>query len=223
MVSPEPNTGCWLWTGSAPNGYGQFGFNGKISRAHRVSYTLFKGSIPEGLVLDHLCRQPSCVNPDHLEAVTIRENTLRGLFPQVASALRKKEAVNRTHCKRGHEFTAENIYINKRGARRCRVCTLKRNHKNQAKLNAWKRNSRVEKRARGETLTAKEIGQMNAARFKSMTRCHKGHPYGDTPAIRVKKDGSSFRECQICFQAKQQRRKEKRRRKCAIRSYAFVA
>ena len=66
---------CWLWTGRLyKEGYGEFGWNNGHGRAHRFSYTYYKGKIPNGLVIDHLCRVRSCVNPDHLEAVTIREN-----------------------------------------------------------------------------------------------------------------------------------------------------
>lgn len=77
--------GCWIWQASkhAPNKhyptlmYGRINLLGKTEYAHRVSYKLFKGDIPDGLVIDHLCRVPLCVNPEHLEAVTQKENNLR--------------------------------------------------------------------------------------------------------------------------------------------------
>ena len=82
FVSPEPNTGCWLWMGTVTAGgadpYGRF-WNGRMAYAHRVSFELFKGPIPEGLVIDHLCRTPACVRPEHLEAVTPKENTRRAV------------------------------------------------------------------------------------------------------------------------------------------------
>lgn len=81
-VSPEPNSGCWLWLGSEwGKGYGSFVIErGKGCQAHRAAYELFVGPIPEGLQLDHKCRVHICVNPDHLEPVTQRENTIRGFI-----------------------------------------------------------------------------------------------------------------------------------------------
>jgi hypothetical protein len=72
--------GCWLWTGSLNNkGYAQLGVAGRVRSAHRVAYELFKGAIPDGLQIDHLCRVRQCVNPDHLEAVTQSVNIRRGV------------------------------------------------------------------------------------------------------------------------------------------------
>lgn len=108
--------GCWLWTGPTHHGYGQIGVKGKIYRVHRYAYELEIGPIPDGMVIDHLCRVRHCVNPAHLEPVTVRENTLRGVGP---SAL----AATQTHCWRGHEYTPENTYIHaSKGDRRCRTC-----------------------------------------------------------------------------------------------------
>lgn len=108
---PEPNTGCWLWTAQASrDGYGKFKYDGG-QLAHRFAYEVAKGPIPDGLRIDHLCRQRCCVNPDHLEAVTHRENVIRGLGGML-----------KTHCPHGHEYTAENTQINHKGARVCRTC-----------------------------------------------------------------------------------------------------
>jgi hypothetical protein len=75
----DVDSDCWVWHGCVhPNGYGRFSFEGQGRWAHRVSYILHKGDIPEGLVIDHLCRNTRCVNPEHLEAVTQQENRLRG-------------------------------------------------------------------------------------------------------------------------------------------------
>lgn len=111
---------CWLWTAhKIPSGYGVFNIRPPDGRwpyghigAHRFSYELVHGPIPKGFTLDHLCRNPGCVNPEHLEAVTSRENTIRGEGPS---------AVNhrKTHCLRGHEF---NRIDKKTGQRICRTC-----------------------------------------------------------------------------------------------------
>jgi hypothetical protein len=117
---PVTETGCWLWTGSThKQGYGQLFVDKKyITSAHRYSYELHKGPIPEGLEIDHLCRQRSCVNPAHLEAVTHAENIRRG---ETGSNFR-----NVTHCPQGHEYNEENTYIRKLKtggtARKCRMC-----------------------------------------------------------------------------------------------------
>lgn len=111
MSIPEPNSGCWIWRGpDKGNGYGRF----KRGSAHRASYEAFVGQIPQGLHLDHLCRNPMCINPGHLEPVTPKENVLRG-FGVTALNARK------TECKYGHPFTPENTIIKKFG-KACRIC-----------------------------------------------------------------------------------------------------
>ncbi|MFI6103193.1 HNH endonuclease signature motif containing protein [Streptomyces sp. NPDC051310] len=106
---------CWLWTAHlTAAGYGQISVDGNVRLAHRVAYQLLKGEIPGDLCLDHLCRVRSCVNPDHLEPVTLRENTRRG-FPGAPQKAR-------THCPRGHEYDADNTRVNRRGQRSCKAC-----------------------------------------------------------------------------------------------------
>lgn len=106
---------CWMWLGSTRNDYGRFLFKYRQYTAHRVAYEWAFGPIPTRRVLDHLCRTLLCVNPAHLEPVTIRENTLRGYAPPAANA-------RKTTCNSGHEFTEENTYITSQGYRHCRVC-----------------------------------------------------------------------------------------------------
>jgi hypothetical protein len=96
---------CWLWTGATEGG----GY-GKVQIAKRL-----RGQIPDGLELDHLCRTLTCVNPDHLEAVTHRVNVLRGEGKAAKHA-------GTTHCPEGHEYTEENTYLYQGRYRRCRTC-----------------------------------------------------------------------------------------------------
>ena len=110
--------GCWYWVASVNDrGYGTFQVFKRPKKAHRVSYEMFKGKIPDGLELDHLCRVRNCVNPDHLEAVTHKENVLRG------SSFVSEQA-HRTHCKRGHELSGDNLLPHKlkKGLRACKAC-----------------------------------------------------------------------------------------------------
>ena len=106
--------GCWIWTGAATKGYGQFKIAGRQLAAHRVSYEAHVGPIPDGMVLDHLCRKTLCVNPEHLEPVTNAENIRRGRVGE-----REK---SKTHCPAGHEYNDENTYSWKNGWRQCRIC-----------------------------------------------------------------------------------------------------
>jgi len=109
--------GCWEWIGALQtNGYGSFGVGaGKSMLAHRWSYEHHVGPIPDGLTIDHLCRNRRCVNPKHIEPVTIAENTRRGESPFAKNA-------RATHCKRGHELTADNLRTRKDGRRQCKAC-----------------------------------------------------------------------------------------------------
>ena len=131
LVSPEPNSGCWLWMGyTSPAGYGVFAPNAEIrnKQAHRVAYELFRGPIPSGLVIDHLCRMRCCVNPDHLEPVTQRVNSQRGTSGAVAAARMRAK----THCPYGHPYSTENTLIEYGDKRRCRTCRAgekRRNHR----------------------------------------------------------------------------------------------
>lgn len=107
---------CWLWTaGKFVSGYGRIKVAGKTWRAHRLAYEVFVGPIPEGLVLDHLCRVKHCVRPDHLDPVTDRVNILRGDGWAARNA-------RKTFCGRGHLLDEENTYITSRGGRHCRSC-----------------------------------------------------------------------------------------------------
>lgn len=102
----EGTDGCWLWTRSrSQDGYGWASLANRTWQAHRLVYVLLVGEPPAGLILDHLCRVRHCVNPAHLEPVTVRENLRRGDTPTGAET-----------CKEGHQF------VSMHGQRRCPVC-----------------------------------------------------------------------------------------------------
>lgn len=115
IIEHHMKDGCWIFPGRVIKG-GYMLFGHKL--AHRYSYEIFKGEIPKGLTIDHLCRNTTCVNPYHLEAVTQRENNLRG---------NNWGGINsrKTHCPKGHEYTKDNTTIwsnSSNGARRCKIC-----------------------------------------------------------------------------------------------------
>lgn len=114
--------GCWLWTGSLANGYPLIG---RREYAHRLAYSLWVKPVPHGLTLDHLCRTPSCVRPDHLEPVSLRENIRRG------------GNAAKTACKRGHPFDDANTYRSPRQTkphRQCKACHRERQRRQYVPL-----------------------------------------------------------------------------------------
>lgn len=121
------DSGCWEWNRPCGNGYGYLRVDGKGQLAHRFALThIAKRPIPDGLVVDHLCRNTRCVNPDHLEAVTQAENNRRGLMVQ-----RYLEWCARiTHCPQGHEYSPENTAV-RNGKRHCRACDRDRSRRNR--------------------------------------------------------------------------------------------
>ena len=111
---------CTLWPFSKlPAGYGQLKIQRKFCLAHRIAYELKNGPIPDGLTIDHLCSNPSCVNPQHLEAVSIRINLLRGNTIPANN-------IKKTSCPSGHAYNSENTYVDKKGKRSCRICHAER-------------------------------------------------------------------------------------------------
>lgn len=123
---------CWEWTAYRLwNGYGRFGYrHGDVRYAHRVAYELAVGPIPDGLDIDHLCRNRACVNPAHLEPVTRSVNLRRG--DTIVA-----ERAAKTHCPRGHEYTEANTIRSKQGWRSCRECN------NARQRAAWHRKKAV--------------------------------------------------------------------------------
>lgn len=112
----DPKTGCLVWQGlrGLTGGYGRISVNNRDRYVHRVAWELANGPVPEGFELDHLCRNRACLNLDHLEVVTRRENVRRGFGLASINALKAR-------CPRGHEYTSENTYV-RRNQRHCRAC-----------------------------------------------------------------------------------------------------
>lgn len=168
-VSPEPNSGCWLWIGglAQPQGYGRFAHpNKRDAYAHRVSYEMFVGSIPVGYHVDHLCRVRCCVNPKHLESVTQQVNIRRG---SGGAHNRIKDA-----CPKGHPYSGDNLLIccvgrkgYPNGFRSCRACSREETRRRRAEgrdkwVNSQKYRARdkVKERAHGRVNDAIAAGKL---------------------------------------------------------------
>jgi hypothetical protein len=123
----DTETGCRVWTGAVvASGYGKISLPAGRVGAHRVAYETWVGQLPQGMTVDHLCRNRRCINPAHMEAVHGRANTLRG---EGMTAKRARQ----THCKRGHELTGGNVYL-WRTSRICRTCRRERDERKRARV-----------------------------------------------------------------------------------------
>jgi hypothetical protein len=137
-VHINPVTKCWEWTGfKDENGYGRFGFGGggKTESAHRMSFWLYYRHWPAEHT-DHLCRNPGCISPFHLEAVSPGENVRRGNVGKHLAA--------RTHCYYGHPFSGDNLRVDQKGKRICRTCRNERARKHTAQWSPEQRQRRCE-------------------------------------------------------------------------------
>lgn len=170
--------GCWEWHAAMTKGYGSFGVGGgRQMLAHRYAYELLVGPIPEGLVLDHLCSNRRCVNPAHLEVVTLGENTRRALLLK-------------GQCTKGHKLTAENTYTPPNGNPQCRICR-------RDGFNRW---AAGPGRDRIEAREVKRRAERLSRRSRSpgrpqATHCQHGHPFDDENTYI---DPRGRRRCRTC-------------------------
>lgn len=137
----DKSSECWNWKGKpSSDGYGRMGIDYKVYLAHRVSYVLKYGEPPPHMVIDHVCRNRICINPDHLEVVSLEENIRRGVGPERMRESSDAKA-QRTHCKNGHPFSGYNLSLNDR-QRLCKTC-----HRQ------WQKDFRARKKAKELGLT----------------------------------------------------------------------
>jgi hypothetical protein len=131
IPSARPELGpCWLWTAFInTDGYGKFRWQGEMRLAHRVAYEQLFGPVPDGLELDHLCRNHACCNPTHLEPVTHGENVRRGTSPLAINAAK-------THCPAGHAYDTANTHVAANRQRHCRTCRRDRERARYARRKA---------------------------------------------------------------------------------------
>jgi hypothetical protein len=185
-VDGRGDAGCWNWSGPL-NAYG-YGVIRRVcgldrgQMAHRFAYELLRDPIPEGLTLDHLCRNRACVNPGHLEPVTNKENILRGIAPPAINAAK-------THCIHGHPFTEDNTYREPKNpdGRVCRACIRERSAR-----------KRVSPEARQEARQRSIAGLLAWQKANRPTHCPNGHPYSGDNLVR----DSAGRHCLTCRRAK---------------------
>lgn len=149
--------GCWNWVGAMKfNGYGNFSIRkNKVRKsysAHRWAYINLVGDIPQGLAVDHLCRNRKCVNPSHMELVTLKENLLRGIGFSGENA-------RKTHCKKGHPLVAVPLSRKTSAQRHCPIC-----EREEAGL--WNKNNRERKNENNRRWKAKRADRLNPNRKK---------------------------------------------------------
>jgi hypothetical protein len=164
---------CWPYPGyrHRDTGYGHAQWKGRLTQAHRASYEMLIGPIPDGLEIDHLCRNRPCCNPWHMEPVTQRVNLLRGESPAARQA-------RQTHCIHGHLLSGDNLWIDGRGRRHCQDCRYRRSRENYY-------------RRTGNRPVPESVGDYG----KVATHCKRGHPW-DAKTTRLTKAGT--RLCRAC-------------------------
>lgn len=150
--TPEPNTGCWLWSeGTDWAGYGYFRHAGELL-AHRCSYVLHSGPIPTGLHVLHKCDVPACVNPEHLFLGTHQDN----MTDCKVKGRTQRANAKKTHCPQGHEYSSDNVRRLANGGRGCKACE-------RVKAARWRRNNLEAARARDRRTYWAKKGQQSDA------------------------------------------------------------
>lgn len=132
IAEPEPNTGCYLWPlGTTTDGYGVFQLRGRKMYAHRWSYLVAFGHLPEGVLVLHKCDTPACVNPDHLFLGSQKDN-----MDDASNKGRiRNRQMSQTHCIHGHPLSGNNLYVyGKTGHRGCKTCRRERTYKSRERL-----------------------------------------------------------------------------------------
>lgn len=178
--------GCWIWTGARlPSGYGRLKIAGVQVYSHRLIYMITTGPIDPGLHTDHLCRNPPCCNPGHLEPVTARENVMRSPIHPAAINARK------THCDNDHPLSGDNLLINVNGGRVCRTCASEGARRSYAK----------------KTGRSADALSTQGSRRPSPDVCINGHALNDTNSYI---DPRGTKRCRDCAREQQRRWREKK-------------
>lgn len=157
---------CWVWGAcKLKSGYGKFGIGDRSYLAHRVSYNIFKGKIGKKMVIDHACKNKSCVNPDHLREFTVKENTTINSNSVAAINAQK------THCIYGHEFTPENTVKVKKG-KSCRTCDTIRTNQSARKRRRIKREMGLTWKPKTHCNNGHELKEGNIKMYKNSKGCY---------------------------------------------------
>lgn len=199
LEKTERTDGCWLWKGyTGGTGYGVMLVRGKYIGAHRFAYEQWKGPIPKGMHLDHLCRVRACVNPGHLEVVTPRINAQRGDGGKHWAA--------KTHCPRGHPYSPENTYFTPKGGRACKECRRIR----ARAADKLKSHTHQHCGMTPETCTNPRCGMTGGAYRAARTECVHGHAYTPENTYR---NAKGVRFCRACTNERARRKRAQKRAK----------
>lgn len=185
--------GCWEWTGGITgrpgSGYGAISLGyGQQIKAHRFSYEIHHGPIPDGLYVCHSCDNPKCVNPSHLYAGTATDNNRDTI------ARNRRRDTHRSHCVRGHPLSGDNLLATSSG-RRCKACKYADNRRGFARHPEWLEQMRVNATARRRERSANRPPK---PRPPLSSHCKRGHEYTPENTHIVTTGGKRARRCRTC-------------------------